>query len=126
MLSGRCQTRPATRSSVPALSTPSTIWEILTGTGIAATPRPLVHDLSGFRRSQPEALSACDFFECAAPYPASVSRTSATGVGSRGPMCDASGKSCTRKLLPGVDASASAIILSWSAVAIVRSLPKRR
>jgi hypothetical protein len=63
------------------------------------------------------------------PYPsctASVSRISATGTGSSGPTCDAPGKSCTRKLLPGVNASASAIILSWSAVAIVRSLPKRR
>jgi hypothetical protein len=29
----------------------------------------LVHDLSGFRRSQAEALLACDFFECPIPLP---------------------------------------------------------
>lgn len=80
-------------------------------------------DFRGLRRT------AMSWREVTVPYPpcpASVSRTSATGTGSRGPMCDAPGKSCTRKGLPGVTASASAIILSWSAVAIVRSLPKRR
>ncbi|WP_406395805.1 hypothetical protein [Streptomyces sp. NBC_00882] len=41
----------------------STVWEILKDSGIDPAPERAVTTWAGFRRSQADALLACDFFE---------------------------------------------------------------